>query len=329
MKFLIIGLGSMGKRRIRCLKKLKYKDIFGFDLSPLRAQKVGNEYDIKTFSDFKSAYNISKPDVLIISTPPDKHYSYAKFAAKNKKNCFIEASVETYANTLKLGKIEKKLNTMIVPSCTMQYFKAPIIIKKLISNNAIGKIWNINYQIGQYLPDWHPWEDIKKFYVSKKKTGACREIVPFELNWICDIFGYPKVLNAFKGKISDLKMSADDIYHFNLKFPKNLIANITVEVLSRVVPTRIMTILGSKGKIHLNYEDKFIKLYKANGKIKKYIINEGKPEKGYMYSESPYVREVKDFIKTIKKRNRFLFPNNLGKDAAILKILEDIERKTI
>ena len=57
-------------------------------------------------------------------------------------------------------------------------------------------------------------------------------------------------------------MSADDVYHFTLKFPKNLIANITVDVLSRVVPTRIMTILGSKGKIHLNYEDKLIKLYK-------------------------------------------------------------------
>ena len=68
----------------------------------------------------------------------------------------------------------------------------------------------------------------------KKKTGACREIVPFELTWIMDIFGLPKVLNSFKGKLSNLQMKADDFYSFNLKFPNNIIANITVEVLSRV-----------------------------------------------------------------------------------------------
>lgn len=326
MKFLIVGLGSMGKRRIRCLKKLKCKNIFGFDLNKKRSLEVASQYKIKTFINFKEAFKSVNPDILIISTPPDKHYSYARFSARNNKNCFIEASVETYSNTIKLSNYEKKMKTMILPSCTMQYFKSPIIIKKLINNNEIGKVWNINYQIGQYLPDWHPWENIQNFYVSKKKTGACREIVPFELNWICDIFGIPNVINSHKNKLSNLKMEADDIYHFTLKYPKNLIANITVEVLSRVVPTRIMTILGSKGKIYLNYEDKLIKLYKSDGTIKKFSTKEGNPEKGYVYSEKPYINEMKDFINTVKTGKKTLFPNSLIKDASILKILEKIEK---
>ena len=188
MKLLVIGLGSMGKRRIRCLKKLGFKKIYGFDRNPSRVKKVGNEYKIKTFSDFKDAYQITKPDVFIISTPPDKHYSYAKFAANNNIDCFMEASVEKSTQTLNLFKLQKKINTIIAPSCTMKYFKAPKIIKSFIKKKSIGKILSINYQIGQYLPDWHPWENIKDFYVSKKKTGACREIVPFELTWIMDIF---------------------------------------------------------------------------------------------------------------------------------------------
>ena len=327
MKFLVVGLGSMGKRRIRCLKKLKYNNVYGFDLNKSRNLEVKTKYKIQTFSNFKDAYNTVKPDVLIISTPPDKHYSYARFSAKNNKDCFIEASVETSAETLKLKNYGKKMRTMILPSCTMQYFKSPKIIKKLIKNNEIGKVWNINYQIGQYLPDWHPWENIKNFYVSKKKTGACREIVPFELNWICDIFGIPKVINSHKNKLSNLDMDADDIYHFTLKFPKNIIANITVEVLSRVVPTRIMTILGSKGKICLNYEDKIIKLYKPDNSIKIFKINEGKPEKGYVYSEKPYIDEMENFINAVKKGNKKLFPNNLQQDSYIFKILEEIEKK--
>lgn len=328
MKFLIVGLGSMGKRRIRCLKTLNFKNIYGFDLNKKRSLEVKTKYKIKTFINFKEAYNIIQPDVLIISTPPDKHYSYARFSAKNNKDCFIEASVETSAETFKLENYKKKMRTMILPSCTMQYFKSPKIIKKLIKDKEIGKVWNINYQIGQYLPDWHPWENIKNFYVSKKKTGACREIVPFELNWICDIFGIPKVINSHKNKLSDLEMDADDVYHFTLKFPKKIIANITVEVLSRVAPTRIMTILGSKGKIYLNYEDKIIKLYKSDRATKIFKINEGKPEKGYVYSEKPYVDEMRHFINAVTKGKKNLFPNDLKKDAHILKILEEIEKKT-
>jgi hypothetical protein len=101
----------------------------------------------------------------------------------------MEASVETYKDTIKLSNFEKSSQTMIFPSCTMKYFHGPKIIKNLIRQKTIGNVLNFNYQVGQYLPDWHPWENINNFYVSKKKTGACREIVPFELNWICGIFG--------------------------------------------------------------------------------------------------------------------------------------------
>ena len=36
MKFLIIGLGSMGKRRARNLLALKYSNIFGYDINKNR-----------------------------------------------------------------------------------------------------------------------------------------------------------------------------------------------------------------------------------------------------------------------------------------------------
>ena len=326
MKLLVIGLGSMGKRRIRCLKKLGFKKIYGFDKNPSRVKKVGNRYKIETFFNFKEAFKSSKPDIFIISTPPDKHYYYAKFAANKNIDCFMEASVEKSTKTLNLFELQKKTNTIIAPSCTMKYFKAPKIIKNFIKKKLIGDILSINYQIGQYLPDWHPWENIKDFYVSKKKTGACREIVPFELTWIMDIFGLPKVLNSFKGKLSNLKMKADDFYNFNLKFPKNIIANITVEVLSRVTPTRNMIILGSKGKIFFNNEDKMIKLYKTSQSIKTFKFDEGKSEKGYVYSEKPYVDEMRDFIKAVRNKKNSLFPHDLKKDANILKVLEEIEK---
>ncbi len=40
MKILIIGLGSMGKRRIRNFKELNINDIYGFDINNERTQYV-------------------------------------------------------------------------------------------------------------------------------------------------------------------------------------------------------------------------------------------------------------------------------------------------
>ena len=48
--------------------------------------------------------------------------------------------------------------------------------------------------------DWHPWENVTDFYVSNQETNACREMVPFELTWIVDIFGYPEEIIGCYGK---------------------------------------------------------------------------------------------------------------------------------
>lgn len=48
------------------------------------------------------------------------------------------------------------------------------------------------YHVGQYLPDWHPWESYKDFFIGKKETNGCREIYAIQLPWILDAFGLVK-----------------------------------------------------------------------------------------------------------------------------------------
>jgi predicted dehydrogenase len=68
MKFLIIGLGSMGKRRIRNLQSLKFGDIIGFDVSKERRKESEDKYKIKTFESIGDAIN-ENPNAIIISSP--------------------------------------------------------------------------------------------------------------------------------------------------------------------------------------------------------------------------------------------------------------------
>ena len=45
----MVGLGSMGKRRIRNLQFLKNDDIIGFDLREDRCSEASKKYKIKTW----------------------------------------------------------------------------------------------------------------------------------------------------------------------------------------------------------------------------------------------------------------------------------------
>ena len=329
MKFLVVGLGSMGKRRIRCLLALNQKKIAGFDLRLDRINEVRTKYSIETFNSFNSAINNFRPDVLIISTSPRFHMLYAHLSFKNNLPCFIEASVCNLSKIKELQKKNsiKKLN--ISPSCTMMFNDGIIKIKEIINRKLIGKVNYINYHVGQYLPDWHPWEK-KGHYVWESDSNGCKELVPFELTWLSNLFGKVKVLNSVNIKLSELPINFNDLSRFSLLFSNKILADITIEVLSRPTSTRELVIVGSKGKIILSSDQKIVKFINTDMlKYKSFPINKGKIIKGYINSEKPYINEIKAFINSIKFPKKLKFPNSLSHDIRMLETMNKIIGKKI
>ena len=323
MKFLVVGLGSMGKRRIRCLIALKNKNIAGFDLRNDRVKESKLKYNIKGFNSFDLAIKKFQPDVLIISTSPKYHMKYAHAANKLNLPCFIEASV---CNLKKINELYKKNSIKklnVAPSCTMLFNDGVIKIREILKKNLIGKVNYINYHVGQYLPDWHPWEK-KGHYVWESDSNGCKELVPFELTWLSNLFGSPKFLNSVNLKLSNLPIKFNDLIRFSLLFSKKILADVTIEVLSRPISTRELIIVGSRGKIILSSDQKIIKFINTNmKKYKIFPINKGKIMKGYINSEKPYIDEIRSFIKSIKYPNK-KFPNNLFHDIQMLNMMNKI-----
>lgn len=330
MKFLVIGLGSMGKRRVRNLIALGQQgNIAGFDPAEERRGEANNKYSITIFSDFEKAIGEFKPDVFIISTPPNLHMHYAMYAAKKNINCFIEASVVDSEKILELNNISVDRNIVMAPSCTMRFYPGPLKIKELVSKGVIGKPLNFNYQTGQYLPDWHPWEDIKDFYVSNPHTGGCREIVPFELTWINDIFGNPAPVACMRGKLTDLPADIEDIYHCLLKYPDSVFGNLTVEVISRPRSTREFRLIGTTGELVFSSDTNSVKYININMKDwEEFKFDSGTIEAQYINPEEPYVNEIKEFLASIdavKSGKKSSFPNTLLDDYNVLQVLYKLE----
>lgn len=329
MKFLVIGLGSMGKRRVRNLKALNQIDIAGFDIDQSRVLDVEEKYSISTYNDFEAAMEEFKPDAFLISTPPNLHMDYAYIAKDNNIHCFIEASVIDSQKILELSNAIKGTTLIMAPSCTMSYFPAPKKIKSLLEEGIIGKPLNYNYQSGQYLPDWHPWEKIEDFYVSNKNTGGCREIVPFELTWLSKIFGNAQALGCVKRKLTDMNADIDDIYHCMLEHNDGLIGNLTVEVVSRPKAVRDFRLIGSEGEIVYSSDSNSLKYINLNMEDWETIsFDNGTIENHYINPEEPYINEIKDYISAIENNQQNIFPNSLLDDYNVLNTLYDLEELT-
>lgn len=323
MKFLIIGLGSMGKRRIRNLQHLKIQHIVGFDPRLDRREEAEKKYGIATVGSLDEL-NMDDVDAIIISTPPDKHNVYMTFALKHSKPAFVEASV-VLGDLEKLNRDAIKKKVLIAPSCTSRFHPSVRTIKGLVRGGKYGKVTNFSYHCGQYLPDWHPWEKVTDYYVSKKETGAAREIVPFELTWLCDIVGIPKKVMAYRASTMDVGAPIDDTYAIAMNFG-NFLGTMVVDVVSRY-GIRSLLLNMEHGQIMWRWDENYVKLYDSRRKRWTNLRqNRGKNARGYNKNipEGMYIDEMRAFIAAIKGKRDF--PNTLRNDIAILKSLIAMEK---
>lgn len=319
MKFLVIGLGSMGKRRIRNLLALEIlsSNIIGFDLRADRRQEAEEKYQIGTIKSL-TAQVLEQVNALVISTPPDQHADYAIMGLQAKKPVFIEASVldDNHAEIVRLAEQHKRV---VFPSCTMKFYPGPKRLKALLSQGIIGQVYAWQYQSGQYLPDWHPWESILDYYVSRKETGGCREIVPFELVWLCDLFGKVRDIQSHLAKVSDLPTDIDDIYTLNIQHRSGVVGQLMVDVLSRV-PMRSIRITGSLGTIEWDDTRKLIRYYTIESKqwVEEWL-EQGEIEANYINPEGPYIEEMAAYLECIQQQKQPAF--TICADQEILALL--------
>lgn len=324
MKFLVIGLGSMGKRRVRCLKALGHQDIVGCDIKKERLYETERLYGIKTV-DGLDKLNVSSVDAFIISVPPDRHLDFMKIAMERNKPAFVEASV-VIDGLEEINQTAIGGNILIAPSCTLRFHPAIKDIKQIVQSGKYGKFTNFSYHSGQYLPDWHPWEKVADYYVSQKDTGGGREIVPFELTWITDILGYPEKVSGFFGKTMDVGAEIDDTYALSLRF-KHGFGTLLVDVASRYA-VRNLVLNMERAQIVWRWDEATVHVYEAdNQRWIAYKQKEATAHEGYNKNiiEDMYIEELGCFVNAAQGKEKF--PNTLADDIEVLKLLYRVENR--
>ena len=273
MKVSIFGSGSIGLRHLVNLVKLrnelKISSIYAYD-SINKRNFLGKEKNFKFTQNFKLA--AKDCDVAFICVPTHMHnQTINKILKFSKCHFYIEKPLSNKINDCykTLNKISKTGKKAAVGYMLVNH---PIILEtqQLLKKKRIGKIIFARAECGFYLPNWHPWEDYRKFYMAKKAQGGGVLLdTSHEINYLQRLFGKVSNLQGLVGKYSDLDITSDDLSLSILKFKKNgVIGNVHLDLL-QFEKSRTFKIIGTKGVIEGCLSNNTIKIY--DNLKKKYI----------------------------------------------------------
>jgi predicted dehydrogenase len=241
------------------------------------------------------------------------HAEIITFCLENNINVFTELNLvsDGYNENVFLAK---RKNLILFLSSTFLYRSEVKFITEKISKST-NKLY-YTYHVGQYLPDWHPWEKISDFFVNDKKTNGCRELFAIELPWLIKAFGKIKEFQVKKENVSGLSLGYPDMYFVTIGHESGHCGCLCIDVATRI-PVRHFELFG--GDLQIEWRGIPEKLWMADDEFKEMrIINMTENVNridGYreFVIENAYLEEIREFFAICngKENDKYTFVDDL------------------
>lgn len=324
MKIIVIGLGSMGKRRLRLLSERNDVELFGIDSQESRCEEVKEKFGITCFKSITEAVEAENIEAAVISTSPLSHAAIIKECLTHNLHVFTEINLvqDGYEENMALAK-EK--NLVLFLSSTFLYRKETQAIIEKVQNAKCPL--NYIYHVGQYLPDWHPWESYNSYFIGNPRTNGCREIMAIDLPWVVSAFGPIKSVSAIKSKNTELNITYNDNYLITLEHESGHKGVFAVDVVARK-SGRNIEIFGEQLHLSWNGTADSLKVFNIEEKKDEIVSFDDASEhvEGYaaFVTENPYREELNSFLKQIADSD-YSPAWDFEKDKVVLDIIDQIE----
>lgn len=298
ISFLIIGLGSIGKRHLRNLSALGVEDITV--VSEEIFLQEGEELPA-----FKTAPNLSKAlernyTAAIIASPTSFHLEGALQAAMAGCHLFIEKPISHSMDGIRtLAQVVNQRKLIVQVGFQFRFHPALQQIQKWLMDETIGKVISAHAHWGEYLPGWHPWEDYRKGYSARENLGGGVVLTlchPFDyMRWL---FGDVSYVYSVSSHFSDLELDTEDTAISTLKFSSGLVGTVYLDYVEQP-PRHDLTIIGQKGKITWYNETSSATLFAAENSEPEIFV----PSNGFTRN-TMFIDQLAHFISCIENNEQ-------------------------
>lgn len=247
----IIGNGNIAKRHVSNLRSLNSK--FHLYLTP--ARDISDDLESRCDLEYISFKELIKKDLdyVIIASPATMHLQHLSLFVERKIPILIEkpiagsiSQVDEFLGNKSMDSIRSEL---YIAYC-LRFDDCLIQFKKVIDQNIIGNILNIDIHVGQYLPDWRPSTDYTSSVSANADLGGGVLLeLSHEIDYLHWIFGIPKVLWAKQRNSSLFEGDVEHISNIVMELEQsNALIFMHLDFV-RKKPVRKCVILGEEGVI--------------------------------------------------------------------------------
>lgn len=263
MKALFVGLGSIGQRHLRNLKLLRpdaqllaYRQRGG---GPVLApgytgdQSIEDYYGITSYTDLAAAL-AQKPEIAIVSNLTSLHVSLAQQLADagchlliekplSHSNAGIDALMETVA--------AKNLTAMV--GYQFRFHPLFLRLQEEMAAGKLGTVLGATAEWGEYMPDWHPWEDYRETYAARDDLGGGVMLTLIHpIDYLIWLFGdVREAYGAFRKSPNLETTISDDWADVLLTFESGVIANVHMDYVQKP-PVNYVTVKGTLGRVTID-----------------------------------------------------------------------------
>jgi predicted dehydrogenase len=292
MKFLIAGFGSIGRRHFRNLKALGKRDILFF--------RSGNsQLDDEELAGYPVERDLAaalahKPDAVIVANPTALHLDVAIPAAKAGCHLFLEKPISH--NLDRLGELEaavKASGSRVLVGFQFRFHPGLQKAAELLSSGKLGRPLSARAHWGEYLPDWHPWEDYRQSYSARADLGGGVLLTlchPFDyLRWL---LGEMSGVWSFVVKSGELDINVEDQAEVGLEFINGALGSVHLDYLQRP-GAHWLQIVCSHGMLHWDADTGSLQVTDSEGRQQEHPVAAG------FERNDLFLEQMKHFIEVV------------------------------
>ena len=306
MKILIAGLGSIGRRHFRNLIALGEKD---FVLLRTRKATLPDDelegYPLER--NLQEALMKHKPDAVVVANPTSMHLDIAIPAAQAGCHILLEKPISHSLERLDvLQEAAQKRGSRILVGFQFRYHPTLNKARELIQSNALGRILTVHAHWGEYLPQWHPWEDYRQSYAARADLGGGVIVtLTHPLDYLRFLLGDVESLWSFNGHISPLEMDVEDVAEIGLKFANGAVGGVHVNYFQRP-PVHRLEIAGTNGTLRWDNADGVVHLHRMPALFGSYseqppapVVETFAPPEGFERNQL-FVSQTRHFLDVVR-----------------------------
>ncbi len=273
MRFLIAGLGSIGRRHLRNLLALGQRDIVLYRTghSTLPDDELAG---FPVERDLSTALTRYRPTAVIVANPTALHLEVAIPAAQAGAHLLLEKPIAAdWRGVAALQQAVAANRVRVLVGFQFRFHPTLQQVRAWLAQGRIGRVLYARAHWGEYLPAWHPWEDYRQSYAARADLGGgVIRTLCHPLDYVRDLLAAqgpddPRLLRAWAGHISPLELQGvEDTADIVLGFASGAVAHVHVNYLQRP-PRHDLEVLGTEGTVRWDYASGRAVLLDANGAV--------------------------------------------------------------